>query len=179
MAKTDAGLTGDFHIEINENRTEATLVFQSGTDADKLWTTQDIFGLLQAQNITGCKPDEIAKTCESIAKKKEKQVSSLVAKGMLATQPAAETLMVLDLPVPEAWTSAVQATLKNAHPPLIMVEVQDKVEKEQTVVKKLSARSRWPLTRPRWGTVSRPPALSSAASLPPNRGLPEKPSPAR
>jgi uncharacterized protein (DUF342 family) len=136
MAKTDAGITGEFKLEIDANQTEAVLRFQSGTEQDKHWNAQDIMGLLQARNVAGAKPDEIAKFLETIQKKKEKQSSAVVAKGTPAVEPQPERLAVIDLPVPAAWAGAVEQALKHAPAPHIEIEVQDKVEKEQTVVKK-------------------------------------------
>ncbi len=136
MAKNETGLTGNFHIEINDDETEVFLVFISGSEVDKPWTISDVAELFQARGLAGFKPEETAKQLENFQKKKDKQFRLSIMSSNPAIAPIPETLLLGELPVPDAWKDAVKKALSEAPPPDIFVEIQDKVEKEQTVVKK-------------------------------------------
>lgn len=135
MAKSDVNVSGSFTLEIDPEKTEACLLFESGGPDDKAWTMSEIMPLLQSAGVSA-KPDEVARALQGAFQKKEKKYRVPVAKGTPPVSPAPESFNILDLDVPAALAEAVQKTLAEAGAPQIFREVQVKVERERLVSKK-------------------------------------------
>lgn len=136
MAKQEIKLTGKIEIQLGPNQLEAFLVINKELDADKIWSFQDVVNLVQQAGVTAFKMDELTKILAAAESSRDKLIRQTIATGIAAKAPIPEEFQMEAIPVPEEWKDAVSQTLAHAPDPEIFRMVQQKVEKEKTIVKK-------------------------------------------
>ncbi|WP_018525673.1 flagellar assembly protein A [Alkalispirochaeta alkalica] len=137
MAEAEKPLSGVLKIDIADPALKVVLTFEASNDGDE-WTPATLGAALAERGIENVPGQavlaEFLKTAAASAGKGP--VSAEVATGIAPVQPAPETPLWEDLPVPEDLRQISSDVLAQTPPPVIVRTIREPVERETTVTQK-------------------------------------------
>ena len=136
MAQNVKKLNGVLKISVDEANLSVTLTFEATDDGDE-WTPDGVIKALQERGIRETVPREkLATFFRNADARAEGPVSALVLEGHAPVQPAPDTPVWEDLPVPNRLEAVTERVLEEADPPLIFRTVREEVERKKEVTRK-------------------------------------------
>ena len=136
MAKTNATLSGQVQLEIDEQGLTCHLAYRRTNDGEE-WDADRIIGLLREKGVKeGVSKEEIARNLKIIAEKGQKEARFPVAKGTVPEDPIPEQASWANLALPKELQDRVTDIAKSFGGPEIVVEKVEKVKNKKTVPKK-------------------------------------------
>ncbi len=136
MAKSDATLSGQVQLEIDEQGLTCRLAYRRTTDGEE-WGADRILALLREKGVKeGVSKEEITRNLKNIADKGQKEARFLAAKGTVPEDPIPEQASWANLALPKELQDRVTDIAKAFAGPEIVVEKVEKVKSKKTVPKK-------------------------------------------